>query len=145
MDEEHTMFALKKLIPAVLGAVGTAGLVAVSLAPAGTATASAGPTCQLTVHSNKVLNLEDNGVDDEIFFKLGTSRTPVRQYAQNQRRNNIGSETFQGTIDLKVFERDAGNLTRVDTLNNIPCANTPLEVDDLTDGDGIYRVRWSVS
>jgi len=138
------MYARKHLISTVVGAAGVAGLALSALAPV-TAAAAAVPTCQLTVHSNKVLNLEDNGPDDEIFFKLGNSRTPVRQYALNQRRFNIGSETFQGTIDLKVFERDGANLTRVGTVNNIPCANTTPQVDDLTDGDGIYRVRWSVS
>ena len=138
------MYARKHLISSAVGAVGVAGLALSALAPVAAA-ASAVPTCQLTVHSNKVLNLEDNGGTDEVFFKLANSRTPVRQYALNQRRRNIGSETFQGSIDLKVFERDGSNLTRVGTINNIPCVNTTPQVDDLTDGDGIYRVRWSVS
>lgn len=138
------MYARKHLISSAVGAVGVAGLALGAVAPVATA-ASAVPTCQLTVHSNKVLNLEDNGATDEVFFKLANSRTPVRQYALNQRRRNIGSETFQGSIDLKVFERDGSNLTRVGTINNILCVNTTPQVDDLTDGDGIYRVRWSVS
>lgn len=138
------MYARKHLISSAAGAVGVAGLALGAVAPVAGA-AAAVPTCQLTVHSNKVLNLEDNGATDEVFFKLANSRTPVRQYALNQRRRNIGSETFQGTIDLKVFERDGANLTRVGTINNIPCVNTTPQVDDLTDGDGIYRVRWSVS
>ena len=138
------MYARKNILRSVVGATGVAGLALGALAPVAAA-AAAVPTCQLTVHSNKVLNLEDNGANDEIFFKLGSSRTPVLQYTLNQKRTNIGSETFQGTIDLKVFERDGANLTRVGTVNNIPCVNTTLQVDDLTDGDGIYRVRWSVS
>ena len=64
------MYARKHLISTVVGAAGVAGLAVGALAPVAAA-AAAVPTCQLTVHSNKVLNLEDNGANDEIFFRLG--------------------------------------------------------------------------
>jgi len=130
----------------VSSAMGVTALMLASLGAVGIGPASAAvPTCQLTVHSNKVLNLQDQGNNDEIFFKLGGNQTPTRQYALDQRRRNIGSETFQNTIDVRVFERDGSNLTRVGTLNNIPCSNNPGQLDDVSGSGAIYRVLWSVS
>jgi hypothetical protein len=135
------MNRITKLVPA---AIGVTGLALASLAAVGSAPASAAATCQLKVNSNKVLNLEDDNGTDRIYFKLGSSRTPTLTYALGDKVSNIGSETFQGSIDLKVFEREGNVRTLVDRVNNIPCQNTPVQVDDLTDGDAIYRVRWSV-
>ena len=136
------MNTITKLVPA---AIGVSGLALASLATVGSAPASAVPTCQLTVHSNKVLNLQDAQGNDEIFFKLGAQQTPTRSYALNQRRNNIGSETFQGSINVRVFERDNNNnLTRVGTLS-VPCANNPGQLDDVSGAGAIYRVHWSVA
>ena len=138
------MYTAKKLIPATIGVAGVA--LAASVVAMGSAPASAAATCQLSVNSNKVLNLQDgNPPNDEIFFKLGTNNTPVRQYALNQKRFNIGTEAFQGTIDLKVFERDGNNVTRVGTINNIPCSNNPGQLTDLSGAGAIYRVAWSVA
>ncbi len=134
------MYTSIKLVPAAVGVAGVA-LAAVAM---GGASASAVATCQLNVDSLKVLNLEDGDGNDEVFAKLGNNRTPVRQYALNQKRFNIGSETFQGTIDLKVFERDANNVTRVGTINNIPCSNNAGTLTDLSGSGAIYRVAWSV-
>jgi hypothetical protein len=138
------MNAITRLVPSALGLT---GLALTSLAAYAVAPASATPSCELTVHSNKVLELNDNdaGGKDEIFFKLGGEETAVRQYAEGQKRNNIGSKVFQNTIDVKVFERDASNVTLVGTLNNIPCQNETGEVEDINGpGDTLYRVRWSV-
>lgn len=136
------MYTTKKLIPATIG---VAGLALTSLVALGGAPASAVATCQLSVNSIKVLNLQDNNANDEVFAKLGNSKTPVLSYALNQRRTNIGTETFQGSIDLKVFEKDANNVTRVGSINNIPCVNNPGTLTDLAGGGGIYRVVWSVA
>ena len=137
------MNARTKLVPSVLGA---AGVALASLAAAGGGVpASAAATCQLTVHSNKVLNLQDRDNDDEIFFRLGGTTTPVRQYALGTRRANIGCEVFQNSIDVKVFERDGANLTRVGVIANVPCQNNPGEITDLAGSGAVYRVRWSVS
>ncbi len=126
-------------------ALGVTGLALASLAAGGGVPASASATCEVTVHSNKVLNLEDRDNTDEIFFKLGARNTPIRQYALNQRRVNIGSEVFQNSIDVKVFERDGANLTQVGVLNNVPCQNNPGELTDVAGSGAVYRVRWSVS
>ena len=136
------MYASKKMVPA---AVGVAGLALASLGTVGSGPAAAAATCELSVDSNKVLNLQDNGANDEIFFKLGSHRTPVVQYGLGDKVTNIGTEVFQGSIDLRVFERDANNITLVGTLNNIPCQNEPGELDDLSGAGAIYRVKWSVS
>jgi hypothetical protein len=135
------MYATKKMVPA---AVGVAGLTLASLGTVGSGPANAAATCQLSVDSNRVLNLQDRGTNDEIFFKLGSNRTPVVQYNLGDKVNNIGTEVFQGSIDLKVFERDPNNLTLVGTLNNIPCQNEPGELDDVSGAGALYRVRWSV-
>ena len=137
------MHTTKKLIPATIGVAGVA--LATSMMGMGSAPASAAATCQLSVDSNKVLNLQDGNGNDEIFFKLGNSKTPVLQYVLNQRRLNLGTEAFQGTIDLKVFERDGNNVTRVGTINNIPCSNNPGQLTDLSGAGAIYRVAWSVA
>ena len=130
----------------ITGGIGVTGLALASLSAVGGTSASAAvPTCQLEVHSNKVLNLEDRGNNDEIFFKLGQNRTPTQQYTLGQKRFNIGTETFQNSIDVRVFERDASNLTLVGTLNNIPCVNEPGEIEDVSGSGAIYRVKWSVS
>lgn len=136
------MYGNTRLLPAVLG---VAGLAFATLAPVGVSSASAAAVCQLDVRSSKVLNLQDGNGNDEIFFKLGGQSTPVRQYALNQRRSNIGVVAFQNSIDIKVFERDGANVTRVGTINNVPCQNTPTQTDDLSGSGAIYRVRWSVS
>jgi len=130
----------------ITSGVGLTGLVLTSLAAFGVAPAMATTTCELTVQSNKVLDLQDNdaGQKDEIFFKLAGENTPLRQYAEGQKRNNIGSKFFQNSIDVRVFERDGNNITLVGTLNNIPCANEPGELDDVSGAGALYRVRWSV-
>lgn len=104
------MYATKKMVPAAVGVAGLA-LASFGAVGSGPAAAAAAATCELSVDSNKVLNLQDNGVNDEIFFKLGSHRTPVVQYGLGDKVTNIGTEVFQGSIDLKVFERDANNST----------------------------------
>jgi len=129
------------MVPA---AVGVAGMAIASIGAVGSGPAAAAATCELSVDSNKVLNLQDSGNHDEIFFKLGGNPTPLLQYGLGDKVNNIGAETFQGSIDVKVFERDRNNVTLVGTLNNIPCQNEPGEVEDVSGAGAIYRVKWSV-
>jgi len=136
------MYTTKKMIPATIG---VAGLALTSMVAMGSAPAQAVPTCQLSVDSIKVLNLQDPSGADEVFAKLGTNKTPVLSYALNTKRNNIGTEVFQGSIDLRVFEKDANNVTRVGSINNIPCVNNPGQITDLSGGGGLYRVVWSVA
>jgi hypothetical protein len=135
------MNRIARIVPTTIG---VSGLALASLAAVG-GPASAAPTCQLTVDSNQVLNLQDQQGNDEIFFKLGNNRTPTRTYALNQTRNNIGSETFQGSIDVKVFEKDGSNLTLVGAMNNVPCQNNPGQINDVSGAGAIYRVTWHVN
>ncbi|MFN8192708.1 MAG: hypothetical protein U0R80_00325 [Nocardioidaceae bacterium] len=140
------MSATTRTISSALGLsallLGSGGLT--TGASASAAAAAAVPTCELTVHSNKVLELQDNDGDDEIYFKLGAEKTPTRVYAEGQKRRNIGSEFFQGSIDVKIFERDGNNLTLVGTLSNIPCENEPGDQEDVAGAGALYTVRWSV-
>ena len=71
--------------------------------------------------------------------------TPIRQYVLGQRRVNIGSEVFQGSINVKVFERDGANFTRVGAHRQRPLQNNPGELTDVAGSGAVYRVRWSVS
>ncbi len=133
-----------RIIPSVIG---LSGLMLASLGVAGGASgaaAAAPATCELTVHSNKALELQDNDGTDELYFKLGSEKTPLRVYSEGQKRRNIGSEFFQNSIDVKVFERDGNNVTLVGTLNNIPCQNEPGEQDDVAGAGALNRIRWSV-
>ena len=88
------MYATKKMIPATIG---VAGLALTSLVAMGSAPASAVPTCQLSVDSIKVLNLQDNNANDEIFAKLGRTRPRCSSTGLTTKRFNIGTEAFQGT------------------------------------------------
>lgn len=128
----------------IAAGIGLSGLTfatgGVSASPASATSA----TCHLTVTSNKVLDLQDRDGDDEIFFKLGGQKTPVRVYAQGQKRVNIGSKFFQNSIDVKIFERDGNNLTLVGSINNIPCQNEPGEHEEVSGAGALYSVRWSV-
>ena len=36
-------------------------------------------------------------------------------------------------------------MTRVGTINNIPCVNNPGKLTDLSGAGAIYRVVWSVA
>jgi hypothetical protein len=122
-------------------AMATGGVLAGVSSEASAATTA---TCKLTVHSNKVLDLQDNDGDDEIFFKLGGDKTPLKVYAQGQKRRHIGSKFFQNSIDVKVFERDGNNITLVGTLANIPCQNEPGDQAEVSGAGALYSVRWSV-
>ncbi len=130
---------------AISSAIGVTGLALATLGTMGTAPASAAATCQLSVDSVKVLNLQDGDGDDEIFLKLGSQKTPRLSYVLGQKRNNIGTEAFQNSIDVKVFERDGANITRVGTINNVPCVNNPGQITDLAGSGAVYRLRWSVA
>ena len=98
------MYATKKLIPATIG---VAGLALASMAAVGSAPASA--VRHLSAQRRLDQGAQPSGRKRQRrdLRQAGTAATPVLQYVLNQKRNNIGTEVFQGTIDLKVFERDA--------------------------------------
>jgi hypothetical protein len=136
------MYARRSLVTTTLGATGLA-LAAVLSVGAGQP-ASAAATCQLDVHSLKALDLNDNDGTDEVLLRLGGDRTPVQTYVLGQKRFNMGTKVFQGTIDLDVVEKDNGQTATIGSVNNIQCQNKPLTTKDRSGFGGIYRVAYSV-
>jgi hypothetical protein len=136
------MYAQRSLVTTTLG---TTGLALAALLSVGAAQpASAAATCQLDVHSLKALDLNDNDGGDEVLLRLGGDRTPVQTYALGQKRFNLGTKAFQGTIDLDVVEKDNGQTTTIGSVNNIQCQNKPLTTRDRSGFGAIYRVAFSV-
>jgi hypothetical protein len=131
-------------VTTTLSATGLAlGAAAVSLGAAQPASAAA-PTCQLDVRSLKALDLNDNVGVDEVLLRLGGSNTPVQTYALNQKRTNLGTKAFQGTIDVDIVEKDNGQTTTIGSVNNIPCQNKPLTTKDRSGFGAIYRIAYVV-
>jgi hypothetical protein len=127
------------------GFLAAAGL---ALAGVGAASGAASATenndvCRLTVHSVKAQDLSENN-GDETFLRLGDTTTPVRNYADNQKRNNIGSDDFVGSERVRVIEDDpgAGNDDPIGQFT-LPCESDTGETL-LTGSNSIYKVRWSV-
>ncbi len=96
------------------------------------------------MHSLKALDLNDNDGTDEVLLRLGGDRTPVQTYVLGQKRFNMGTKVFQGTIDLDVVEKDNGQTATIGSVNNIQCQNKPLTTKDRSGFGGIYRVAYSV-
>jgi hypothetical protein len=46
------------------------------------------------------------------------SNTAVQTYALDQKRTNLGTKAFQGTIDVDIVERDNGQTTTIGSVNN---------------------------
>ena len=130
-------------VTTILSATGLAlGAAVVSLGAAQPATAAA--TCQLDVRSLKALDLNDNVGVDEVLLRLGGSSTPVQTYALNQKRTNLGTKAFQGTIDVDIVEKDNGQTTTIGSVNNILCQNKPLTTKDRSGFGAIYRIAYAV-
>ena len=117
------MYAHRSLVTTTLGATGLALAALVSIGAA--QPASAATTCQLDVHSLKALDLNDNDGTDEVLLRLGGDKTAVQTYVLNQKRFNLGTKAFQGTIDVDIVEKDNGQTTTIGSVNNIQCKNTP--------------------
>jgi hypothetical protein len=130
-------------VTTTLSATGLAlGAAVVSLGAA--QPASAAPTCQLDVRSLKALDLNDNDGTDEVLLRLGGDKTPVQSYVLNQKRTNLGTKAFQGTIDVDIVEKDNGQTTTIGSVNNIPCQNKPLTTKDRSGFGAIYRIAYVV-
>ena len=138
------MNAHRSLVTTTLGATGLV-LVAALVSLGAAQPASAAATCQLDVHSLKALDLNDNDGTDEVLLRLGGDRTPVQTYVLNQKRFNLGTKAFQGTIDVDIVEKDNGQTTTVGSVNNIQCQNKPLTTKDRSGFNALYRVAYSVS
>ena len=136
------MYTHRSLVTTTLGATGLALAALVSIGAA--QPASAATTCQLDVHSLKALDLNDNDGTDEVLLRLGGANTAVQTYVLNQKRFNLGTKAFQGTIDVDIVEKDNGQTTTIGSVNNIQCKNTPLTTKDRSGFGAIYRIAYSV-
>ena len=136
------MYAHRSLVTTTLGATGLAMAALVSLGAA--QPASAATTCQLDVNSLKALDLNDNDGTDEVLLRLGGDKTAVQTYVLNQKRFNLGTKAFQGTINVDIVEKDSGQTTTIGSVNNIQCKNTPLTTKDRSGFGAIYRIAYSV-
>ena len=96
------------------------------------------------MHSLKALDLNDNDGTDEVLLRLGGDKTAVQTYVLNQKRFNLGTKAFQGTIDVDIVEKDSGQTTTIGSVNNIQCKNTPLTTKDRSGFGAIYRIAYSV-
>ena len=136
------MYAHRSLVTTTLGATGLALATLGSLGA--TQPAAAAVTCQLDVHSLKALDLNDNDGTDEVLLRLGGDKTPRQTYVLNQKRLNLGTKVFQGTIDVDIVEKDSGQTTTIGSVNNVECKNKPLTTKDRSGFGAIYRVAYSV-
>lgn len=139
----HTMYANRSLVTTALGSTGM--VLAAALVSLGAAQpASAATTCHLHVHSLKALDLNDRDGTDEVLLRLGGAKTPVQTYVLNQKRLNLGTKAFQGTINVDIVEKDNGQSTTIGSVNNIQCKNKPLTTKDRSGFGAIYRIAYSV-
>ncbi len=142
----NRMNAHRTLTTSTLGATGLAlaGLLSVGAAVGAASPASAAATCQLDVRSLKALDLNDNDGADEVLLRLAGDRTPVQTYVVTQKRFNLGTKVFQGSIDLDIVEKDNGQTTTIGSVDNIQCQNRPLTTRDRSGFGAIYRVAYTV-
>jgi len=128
----------------VLAAVGTAPAQAADPASRGP-----GDLCKVRVLSVQADNLqEDNQGEDEIFLKLGETRTTQRTYFLGQKRNTLGDgeDHFFGSERVKLIEHDngVGNNDLIDSAR-LQCESGQV-ISTLTDSsaDTVYTVTWRV-
>ena len=136
------MYAHRRIVTSTLGATGLALAALVSIGAA--QPASAATTCQLDVHSLNALELTHTDGTDEVLLRLGGDKTAVQTYVLNQKRFNLGTKAFQGSIDVDIVEKDNGQTTTIGSVNNIQCKNTPLTTKDRSGFGAIYRIAYSV-
>jgi hypothetical protein len=143
--KENPMFNAGKLTRAA--GVGTSLAMAV-LVPLG---ATAGPaeaavkSCTIRIVSVKALDLQEDGQgQDEVFLRLGDSRTTQRNYFEGQLRNTLGdgSDVFVNQENVRLVENDGPGNNDVLASRTIGCAAASVTrtVADAS-GDAIYRIR----
>ncbi len=135
----------------VLGVAGL-GLAALGTAPAQAASpADRGPNdlCKVRVLSVQADDLqEDVQEQDEVFLRLGDSRTVERPYFLGQHRNTLGDgqDFFNGHERVALIENDAasGNKDVIDRAR-LSCDTGQVE-STLSDAnaDTVYTVVWRV-
>ena len=105
-------------------------------------------SCTIKIVSVKALDLQEDGQgQDEMFLRLGDSRTTQRTYFEGQKRNTLGDgdDVFVNRERVRLVENDGpGNNDVIDSAR-IDCAAASATTT-LSDnaGDAIYKVSWLV-
>ena len=135
--------------PAVGAGLAAAALVpALGMAAAPAQAAQAVQSCTIKIVSVKALDLQEDGQgQDEVFLRLGDSRTTQRTYFEGQKRNTLGDgdDVFVNRERVRLVENDGpGNNDVIDSAR-IDCAAASATTT-LSDnaGDAIYKVSWLV-
>lgn len=145
----------KIIRPTVAAGLATAAMVPVLGMAAGPAQAAQPPetaralqSCTIKIVSVKALDLQEDGQgQDEVFLRLGDSRTTQRTYLEGQKRNTLGDgdDVFVGRERVRLVESDGPGNNDVIDSGRINCA-AASRTTTLSDsaGDAIYKVKWLV-
>jgi hypothetical protein len=131
-----------------MSALGTAALVAASVAATTSSGSAAQPravdVCELRIVSVEALDLqEDAQGHDEIFLRLGDFRSPTRRYTEGQKRNVSADDVFVGSEPVRLVEQDGGT-DDVLASESIPCVQRLNQTSILGNADAIYKLTWQV-
>lgn len=131
-----------------MSALGTAALVAASVAATTSSGSAAQPravnVCELRVFHVKALDLqEDAQGNDEIFLRLGDFRSTTRRYTEGQKRNVSADDVFVGSEPVRLVEQDGGT-DDVLASESIPCVQRLNQTSILGNADAIYKLTWQV-
>jgi hypothetical protein len=133
-----------------MSALGTAALVAASVAATTSSGSAAQPravdVCELRIVSVEALDLqEDAQGHDEIFLRLGDFRSPTRRYTEGQKRNVFATDrdVFVGSEPVRLVEQDGGT-DDVLASESIPCVQRLNQTSILGNADAIYKLTWQV-
>lgn len=130
-----------------------AGLFAlISLMSAGTGAAQAAAaqnSCTIKIASIRALDLQsDRRGQDEVFMRLGDTKTTQRTYFEGQKRNTFGDgdDVYARREKVSLVENDGPGNNDVIDSTMIPCA-ADSATSTLSDaaGDAIYEVSWLVT
>jgi hypothetical protein len=133
-----------------MSALGTAALVAASVAATTSSGSAAQPravdVCELRIVSVEALDLqEDAQGHDEIFLRLGDFRSTTRRYTEGQKRNVFATDrdVFVGSEPVRLVEQDGGT-DDVLASESIPCVQRLNQTSILGNADAIYKLTWQV-
>jgi hypothetical protein len=133
-----------------MSALGTAALVAASVAATTSSGSAAQPravdVCEIRIVSVKALDLQEDGQGhDEIFLRLGDFRSTTRSYTEGQKRNVFGTDrdVFVGSEPVRLVEQDGGT-DDVLASESIPCAQQLNQTSIVGNADAIYELKWQV-
>ena len=133
-----------------MSALGTAALVAASVAATTSSGSAAQPravnVCELRVFHVKALDLqEDAQGNDEIFLRLGDFRSTTRRYTEGQKRNVLATDrdVFVGNEPVSLVEQDGGT-DDVLASKSVPCVQQLNRISILGNADAIYEIKWEV-